>query len=281
MKKTLAFILALFLAVSPCFAAWDSSEPAGTDNQSDLDTIIQANNAALEDTLQNMHGWLNLKVVRAGVATVTVTADSLWLQKSGDLAREFTSVSESIAITTSGVSGLDAGTEANDWYAVWAIAKDDNTIDGLFSLSFTAPTLPDGYTYKTLVSAVHNTSGDFVDFTQQGKRYEYNQWIAAASGNVGLTPWVAIDTTAIVPSSISTHAFGTLTYGNEAAITNDNSVAASYTSAPNKFVTPAGISGNEIIYWEFYLKTANTLYWVSNDASGTVYLAGFELDKIF
>lgn len=287
MKKVIAFTLSLFLSVSPCFAAWDKAKPAGTDNRSDLDTIIQANNAALESSLQNMRGWVNLKVVRTSVSVVTVTANELWLQKSADLSRNFSTVSEAIDITASGASGLDAGAESADaWYYVWIIAKDDNTIDGLLSASSTAPTLPSGYTYKTLVSAVHNTSSDFVDFIQTGRKYSYSSWPVMASGSVGTGTWVAIDTTAFVPSALSDFAYGkTCSYGasgGAVGITNDNTISVAFYNVRNGM--GGGTSSNDSVVpvetWQFNIITANTLYWISSLASHNLFIHGFEITKI-
>jgi hypothetical protein len=230
--------------------------------------------------LSGLPGWTNLKVERTSATVVTVTADMLYLQASATLAMRAETVSEAIDITASGASGLDTGAEGNKWYYIWIIAKADGTINGLLSASSSSPTLPAGYIFTALVSAVCNSAGDFISFTQQDRRYEYTAWQTAASGNVGLTPWVDIDVSSLVPSGISNLAFGTLSYGNESAIANDGTIADSYTKAPNKFVTAAGITGNEMIYWEFYLKVANTLYWVSNDATSHVYLAGFIVNKL-
>ena len=69
--------------------------------------------------------------------TFTKQIDALWA--SGSLA-----------------GGLDTGTVANNtWYAIYAIYNPTTTFaDYLFSASFTAPTLPSGYTKKKLIGAL-------------------------------------------------------------------------------------------------------------------------------
>lgn len=58
-------------------------------------------------------------------------------------------------ITVSGLGGLDTGTVANNtWYYVWVISN-GTLVNGIYSLSKTAPTMPAGYTYKMLVSRLY------------------------------------------------------------------------------------------------------------------------------
>ena len=88
--------------------------------------------------------YKNLKVVRTNVTTVTVTADELALNDGTVIS----SVSEAIAITTTGAGGLMTGlTEGNKWYAIWIMRKSaDGTVDGILTESFTTiATLPAGY----------------------------------------------------------------------------------------------------------------------------------------
>lgn len=281
--KKIALFFVLLLAFQPIgFSAFDDVLEGST-NLSDLDVELTDNLGDLEDTLEDMRGWVNLQVVRTDTETVTVTADELWLQQSGDLARNFSTVSEAIDITASGAGGLDTGSEASStWYYIWVIAKDDNTIDGLLSASSSAPTLPSGYTFKALVSAVFNDSGsDFVDFKDTGRYWYYSSWENSASGNVGAGSWTSIDITNYVPSVLSNQVFGELNCGSNGGgvfITNDNSTASGSTIAPNKIGQNSG--GTNMFYWEFNVLTANTLYWLSDHADAAVYIAGFIKNKL-
>jgi len=102
--------------------------------------------------------------------TVDIDADAILLLDSttGD-GYKAESINLTLAITTSGLLGLDTGSEANStWYYLWVIYN-GTTVSGIISTSSTAPTMPSGYTYKGLVGAVYNGSGgNLSDFHQVG-----------------------------------------------------------------------------------------------------------------
>lgn len=71
------------------------------------------------------------------------------------------------------VGGAGAAT-ASKWFAVWLIAKTDGTVAGMFSESFTAPTMPSGYTKKRRVGAVRkNPVNNFYRCIQLGDFASY------------------------------------------------------------------------------------------------------------
>lgn len=94
----------------------------------------------------------------------------------------------------SAAGGLDTGAVAQGLYAMWAI-KDitNNIVDVLFSLSFTAPTMPSGYTVKRLFWAVvTDSSANILPYSQQGDHCEMVDHIAdvaaqAISNNTYIT----------------------------------------------------------------------------------------------
>lgn len=108
-----------------------------------------------------------------------------------------------------------------------------------------------------------------------------------ASGNVGLSPWVAVDLTpsnmstvaGFVPSALSNHCYGSFAAGAYTIVTNDNSVADGNTYAPNKYITGTG-SINLLAAWELDVLTADTIYWGSDASAGILYLSGFEINKL-
>ena len=221
--------------------------------------------------------YKNLKVVRASATQVTVTADELVLENTDHEKVSVFGVNKTAAITSSGAGGLDTGEEANVWYYIWIIRKSsDGTLNALLSASATAPTLPAGYDQKALVSAVHNTSGDFVDFIQEGNEYFYTTWLAMASGAPGAGAWYAIDTTSFVPSGISSHARGSLSNVSTTAISNVNTGATGVTIAPNKITS--NLNPTTVFTWEFNIITANTLYWLA--LGDTCYISGFKINKL-
>lgn len=72
--------------------------------------------------------------------------------------------------------GLDTGAKAaSTWYHVFAIKRPDTgVVDGLFSLSATAPTLPASYTLKRRIGAVRTDgSGNLIAFVQLGNHFSW------------------------------------------------------------------------------------------------------------
>lgn len=68
--------------------------------------------------------------------------------------------------------GLDTGVVGNNTYHCFLIRKDsDGTIDALFSLSATSPTMPSGYTYFRRVGSILRVSGANVAFSQFGNEF--------------------------------------------------------------------------------------------------------------
>jgi len=191
--------------------------------------------------------YKNLKTVRTNVTTVTVTADELILKDTNSKPVLITSVSEAIAITTAGASGLDTGAEGSSrWYYIWIIRKSsDGTVNGLLSESSSAPTMPADYDQKALVSAVYNSSGsDFVDFIDEGREYFYTVGRSLFSGSM------------------------------TGAISNISGETVAATTAGTNKVS-AGVEGQYA--WNLPIITANTLYygtsgtsWTSIDMTGYV-----------
>jgi len=141
-------------------------------------------------------------VITNTVATATITATALDVELNSHILRMHSvNVTANIAVLGA-ANGLDTGTEAsNTTYALWVIYNPTtNTVAGLLSLSFTAPSMPSGYTYKRLVGFVRNNSAaNFLLIQQQDNRLWYESsidaGIALSSGNsatwadVDLTTW--------------------------------------------------------------------------------------------
>ena len=231
--------------------------------------------------------YKNLKVSYASATQVLVTADEIILEDSSNNKAVVRSLNQVADITSGGANGLDTGAEASStWYYVWVIAKADGTKGVLLSASSTTPTLPSGYIYKVLVSAVRNDgSSNFVSFTQEGKIYTYTSSPVLASGGTS-SAWVGIDTTNYVPSALSTLCFGSATTinggGGQVAVSNSNGDTPWNTVAGNQIYGHVASGGSNMCQpWRYHLLTANTLYWASANISGVqVALHGFEINKL-
>ncbi len=222
----------------------------------------------------------NLKGSRTSNSVVRIQIDEIVMLDANNNPKFFTSFDVSPDITVSGAGGLDSGAEAaNTWYYIWAIGKADGTKSAILSTSSSAPTMPSGYDFKALVSAVRNDgSSNFINFNQYGREYFYAAWQSLASGSPGSGSWTSISTAALVPNALSTHAFGSFFGGSHTAMANDSAASTTITTGDrNKYIA----NGNALdeIRWDFDIITADTLYWQAG-ASGTVYLHGFTLNKL-
>lgn len=156
--KKLALALILTLAFQPIgFSAseWDKAKPAGTDDRSDLDTIIQANNEAVDRLVSNYRRGIVLSYSSASELTAGV--GEVTCSNTAGTVRKFRA---NTAATTITWADIDTGSEANSTtYYVYAVADADATT-ATFKISASSTT-PTGATYyKRLGSFYNNASGD-------------------------------------------------------------------------------------------------------------------------
>jgi len=144
---------------------------------------------------------------------VDIDADEIATQDGSGGFQILSSINLTVDITVSGANGLDTGSEAaNAWYYLWVIAKADGTTAGLLSTSSTAPTMPATYTFKALVGAVRNTSGDFLPFEQEDNKIYYDANQLIKDGSFAISAWTAQSITAFAPPNAKRVSFvlGTL-----------------------------------------------------------------------
>ncbi len=215
--------------------------------------------------------YKNLSISRSSTTACAVTADEIILNNGSKIS----SVSFSVAITTSGVGGLDTGTEASGtWYYIYALSAST----GIISTSASAPS---GQTVYALIGAVRNDgSSNFIDFKQYGSKYYYSTWQTAASGSTAT--WQSLDTTAYVPSALSQVVRGSIeTVANGVGmVTNNSSVSSDYaTSAANRFSIVSQYAST--IFFEVDIITANTIYWTGDGSHASVFrISGFYITKL-
>lgn len=130
---------------------------------------------------------------------INIAFDEMVIKESSGKAMVISSGSYTCNITISGINGLDTGTEAsNTWYYAFVISN--GTTNGcLLSTSSTSPTLPNGYIYFAMASAIrNNNSGNFVDFYQTNYRIRYlgaqgpaaNGFIQSSPGALSISDYV-------------------------------------------------------------------------------------------
>lgn len=128
-------------------------------------------------------------------------ADEFVVQDSNGKSIRLTSVDVTVDITASGANGLDTDSEANStWYYGHIIYNPTtDTVAGLLSTSWTAPTLPSGYTFSAPIGAVYNNgSGNLASITQSGSDMQYRTAQTALSGGTS-TSEASVSVAAIVP----------------------------------------------------------------------------------
>lgn len=136
------------------------------------------------------------------------------------LASAFTKALTAWAVGT-GNGGIDTGAVANTtWYHVHLIRKDsDGSIDVLYSLSATAPTMPGGYTARRRIGSFKtNGSAQIIAFSQVGDEF---LWDAAVVDIDSTNPGTSAVTRTLngVPTGIQVIAVGSAgVYGGTNAI---------------------------------------------------------------
>jgi hypothetical protein len=151
--------------------------------------------------------YSNLKVFNntgTPFTKIDITADFITVT-TGAAFQLLSSVNLTVNTGTTGANGLDTGTlAATTWYYFYVIAKADGTKAGLCSLSASSPTMPSGYTYKKLVSAVKTDgSTHFFIFDQSNNdiRYRGTDSLSVLSLG-GATTYTSIDLSGYVPPNI-------------------------------------------------------------------------------
>lgn len=228
-------------------------------------------------------------------ASISVSADELVLETSGNAYVTVRSVSLTINSAASGANGLDTGTlAASTWYYVYVI-NNGTTTAGLISASLSSPTLPSGYTYIARVGAIRtdSTANKYpLAFKQSGRRVQYALTSASnmtayptlASGTGGT--WSVLTITAWAATSVSTFVPPTATVINLFGILTDQLTNSLYfAAAPNNVVTdvyqaPLHNVGNQYnqaksLYASFVLESTN-IYWASNGAGALIRCTGWE-----
>lgn len=130
-----------------------------------------------------------------------MNADTLVLKDTNGGAMVLNTVAVTVDMSVVGANGIDAGAQASStWYYGWVIAKPDGTKAGLASLSSSAPTMPSGYTFKALVTAVRSDgSTHFTKFRQVGNEVYFEGAQAVLTTGTATTE-TSVTVTSVVPT---------------------------------------------------------------------------------
>lgn len=208
---------------------------------------------------------------------VDVDADSV-VMYNGTNTLEARDVNVTADVSASGANGLDSGSEAsNTWYYLWVI-NNGTTTAGLLSTSSTAPTMPSGYTYKKLVSAVRNdASSNLLGFNHIGDQYQYI-YPTKVVDDGGSTTTTSLNLSAVVPKSIAKGIYGkVLTNATYAVMINPITFANSLAGDNNTVLynfRPGG-SGVLTVWFLNLLVEEQTIYYQAESGTVDIWVSGF------
>ena len=163
MKRILRVLLVMTLMVSLCQAKgycideWLKGQPDGEESPSDIDTLVQVNNEALDRLMS--YGRFGAVISYATVSTVSVAAGSVVCSNATGSVRRTRSNS---SVTTVTWANIDTGAEAaSTTYYVYAVADTDVvTFTIKISTNSSAPT---GVTYYQRLGSFYNNSSSNID----------------------------------------------------------------------------------------------------------------------
>lgn len=184
--KIILIMMFLLLALN-VYAAdeWSKDDPGGSDNISDLDTIIGINNEAVDRLLANYREGAKLKYNSA--SSVTITTGEVVCSNSGGTVRRLRKNTSTISTTWSvAANGLDAGAEASSTtYYIYAVADADSENFTVF-ISTNSST-PTGATYyKRLGSFTNNSSSDIESIANDDENSIVSTGTIASGGTISL-----------------------------------------------------------------------------------------------
>lgn len=171
-------------------------------------------------------------------------------------------------------SHIDTGSpEANTWYYMYIISN-GQTARSLFSKSSATPVLPNGFTYKILVSALKtDADGNFLAVTQRGKLLLYDTQVTVLSEGYA-TAFTEVELNTGVPPIAQTVEFKQECFYGHGSSQSYGSCALSLSSTgPEAFSASAGYWGNGAIYeaielpLALNLKTAQKIYYKNTNPS--------------
>jgi len=250
-------------------------------------TLIRSNAGLKANVIPSISRINKLKIInnsatpnsKMDITIIRVIAED----GSGNLALG-SSLSLTVDIAASGVNGLDTGAEAsNTHYALWIIYNSTTNVwAGLISASYSAPTMPSGFTYKLLIGSIRNDgSSNFVGSVQYGNVVSLVPQLIF-SGIAGVTVWTEQSIAVAVPTiAISARGIGGLTGSNAqsmAVASNANGlgkcpIAGNYATAGiDSWLFTNG--------WKVFLTTAQKI-WMKMASMDTVYrleVTGFEIE---
>jgi hypothetical protein len=228
----------------------------------------------------------NLAANNPSGTTVTVTADEVVLKDSNGAPFLATTVNVTANTASSGVNGIDTGSVSTNWYYLYVIYN-GTTVSSLLSLSATAPTMPGGYTYKALVSAVYYNAGLRNFYQQQREIFIADTNIFVVASEPGITGWTQISGSDATNFATLVPPIAKQAWGNAGNINNNGGIAIG--ADANGLGASLAIAGTAtgtttLSYqlggrWRVPMKLSQTIFYImSNTNNGyRISLSGFSI----
>ncbi len=214
---------------------------------------------------------------RPSTTTATFTADAVVAYDAAGNSRILQSFSQTLNTATSGIGGLTSAIAASTWYAVYAAFNPTTGAQGIFGdISFTAPSLPSGYTYSALIGAARSDGSSLlINFNQYGRNWSYfgSAPPTMASGNVG-GGGTNIAIGAFVPTAIASRIRGII---GASATGASQGILASAGSGNYQYTGTATAVSSDQTLFDMQIESTN-MSWISDNAAAFVKCSGFEMN---
>ncbi len=275
--------------VGPTGSAWRvaSSTITATDTDDKPSFLVGNVSASASTPWANPVGHSHELVIQNTSTTdIGVTASAVTISTASGGVRTVRDVNMTLDTTASGAGGLDTGSMAiNTHYAVYMISNGTDAGDALLcSTSFTAPTLPSGYSYAGRIGAFVTDSGATTirPFLKKGNRTRYVQTSGSylytlksgSHGSVSTPTWVATSYSAIVPSTAIDVALAVYLTGNTLMMAPSNTYGEEGDSSNPPYICIKSGGTTEAHAVEIPNENGN-LYSASNNAGSRIRVSGY------
>ena len=161
---------------------WDTTDPAGTESPSDLDSLITTNNDVVDRLLADYREGVKLSY--ASAATITVGTGQIVCDNSGRTLRKWRENTSALTLAWTDID--TGGEESSKTYYVYACADTDaTTFTAVISLNSSSPS--EVTYYKRLGSFYNDSDGDISNndsLTNDNDYYalQLGDWESKSSG---------------------------------------------------------------------------------------------------
>jgi hypothetical protein len=229
----------------------------------------------------------NLKGVSVSNTTATWTANYLTVGATTPLSN----YNQTLNTAVSGAGGLDTGSlAASTWYAVYAIYNQATAAQNiLMSASFSAPTVPSGYTATLIGVVLTDASKHIVGFVQHDDDFQYTTPLLVSSlqqgtwSNTGALTPITISISPYTPPNAATfkgYHQGSYNGGMSSyAVCGPNSGFGTNegTTPPYPACVDGAVSISGRSLFEFQLESTN-IYYVSSASGAALWAYGFRIN---